>query len=123
MYFGWVRAGLLLGRAYFSATAAFNGALIVAEDSDLGYRIVRKMNQRNFSSEIDRLMDPYWRKARIGARLLLKRRAGKHWSFRDHRVAQRLVDDPGVTNRLLDQAMHSLEVRRKNGPGILGWFR
>ena len=81
------------------------------------------MKQRDFSRELDRLMDPYWRKARIGARLLLKRRAGRSWSPRDRRLALRLVDDPGVTNRLLDQAVHSLKARRKNGPGILGWFR
>jgi hypothetical protein len=29
------------------------------------------------NKELDRLMDPYWRKARIAARLLLKRKAGK----------------------------------------------
>jgi len=72
--------------------------------------------------ELDRLMDPYWRKARIGARLLLKREAGQPWSARDRRLAQRLVDDPGVTNRLLDQALHSIRARKKHGPGILGWF-
>jgi hypothetical protein len=82
----------------------------------------RQMNHRDFSHELDRLMDPYWRKARIGARLLIKHRAGKAWTSRDRRLAQRLVDDPGVTNRLLDQAVHSLEARRQNGPGILGWF-
>jgi hypothetical protein len=81
------------------------------------------MNQRNPSHELDRLMDPYWRKARIGARLLLKRRAGKTWTSRDRRLARVLVDDPGVTNRLLDQAVKSLKARNKYGPGILGWFR
>jgi hypothetical protein len=68
------------------------------------------------------LMDPYWRKARIGARLVLKKRAGQKWSERDRRLASRLVDDRGVTNRLLDQAVKSLQARRKYGPGILGWF-
>jgi len=67
-------------------------------------------------------MDPYWRKARIAARLLLKKKAGTNWSARDRRLAQRLVDDPGVTNRLLHQAVRSLQARRKYGPGVLGWF-
>jgi hypothetical protein len=74
------------------------------------------------SKELNRLMDPYWRKARIGARLLLKREEGKAWSARDRRLAQRLAEDSGVTNRLLDQAWHSIRARRKYGPGILGWF-
>lgn len=67
-------------------------------------------------------MDPYWRKARIAARLLLKRQAGLPWSSRDRRLARQMVDDPGVTNRLLDQAVHSLEARKEYGPEILGWF-
>jgi hypothetical protein len=76
----------------------------------------------DFSKELDRRMDPYWRKARIAARLLLKREAGKPWSTRDRRLALRLADDPGVTNRLLDQAVHSLQARKKYGFGTLGWF-
>jgi hypothetical protein len=67
-------------------------------------------------------MDPWWRKARIAARLLLKKEAGLRWNERDRRLARRLAEDPGVTNRLLDQAVHSLTARRKHGPGILGWF-
>ena len=80
------------------------------------------MESSNFNKELDRLMDPYWRKARIAARLLLKKKTGQAWSSRDRRLAQRLVDDPGVTNRLLDQAVHSLQARKEHGPGILGWF-
>jgi hypothetical protein len=80
------------------------------------------MNPPDFSHELNRLMDPYWRKARIAARLLIKREDGKPWSARDRRLAERLVRDPGVTNRLLDQAYHSRHARRKYGPGILGWF-
>jgi hypothetical protein len=80
------------------------------------------MNPPDFSRELNRLMDPYWRKARIAARLLLKREAGKPWSARDRRLAEKLSSDPGVTNRLLDQAYHSRCARRKYGPGILGWF-
>ena len=81
------------------------------------------MKQRDFSRELNRLMDPYWRKARIGARLLLKRQSGQSWSSRDRRLAARLAEDSGVTNRLLDQAVHSLQARKKYGPSILGWFR
>ena len=75
------------------------------------------------SASLDRLIDPWWRKARIAARLLLKKEAGQRWSARDHRLAAQLADDPGVTNRLVDQAVHSIRARRKYGPGILGWFR
>lgn len=67
-------------------------------------------------------MDPWWRKARIGARLIQKREAGKRWSARDQRLAKRLAADPGVTNRLLDQAWLSLRARKKYGAGFLGWF-
>jgi hypothetical protein len=77
------------------------------------------MKPLDFSKELDRLMDPYWRKARIGARLLLKRRAGKAWSPRDRRLASRLADDAGVTNRLLDQAVSSISARKRNGRSIL----
>ena len=80
------------------------------------------MKPLDFSPELNRLMDPYWRKARIAARLLIKREDGLPWSARDRRLAGRLADDPGVTNRLLDQAYHSNHVRRNHGPGILGWF-
>ena len=77
------------------------------------------MNPPDFSRELNRLMDPYWRKARIAARLLLKREAGKPWSARDRRLAQRLANDRGVTNRLLDQAYCSTKARQRNGRSIL----
>lgn len=64
------------------------------------------MQTRNFSNELNRLMDPYWRKARIAARLLIKREDGKPWSARDRRLATRLASDPGVTNRLVQQAIN-----------------
>lgn len=60
----------------------------------------------DFSRELNRLMDPCWRKARIAARLLLKREAGKPWSVRDRRLAAQLADNPGVTNRLVQQALN-----------------
>jgi hypothetical protein len=81
------------------------------------------MKPLDFSKELNRLMDPYWRKARIAARLLIKREDGKLWSARDRRLAARLANDSGVTNRLLDQAYCSQQARRRNGASILGWFR
>ena len=80
------------------------------------------MNRHSSSKLLNRRIDPYWRKARIAARLLLKREAGKPWSARDRRLAERFVHDPGVTNRLIDQAIHSERARRKYGAPILGWF-
>ena len=68
------------------------------------------------------LIDPWWRKARIAARLIHKREAGQPWSGRDRRLARRFAADPGVTNRLIDQAWWSIRARRLYGPGILGWF-
>jgi hypothetical protein len=70
----------------------------------------------------ERLIDPWWRKARIAARLILKREAGRSWNARDQRLAHEMAVDPGVTNRLIDQAWHSIRNRRKNGHGIVGWF-
>lgn len=66
-----------------------------------------------------RLMDPHWRRARLGARLLLKRSQGLAWSPRDRRVAALLVADSGVTNRLLDQGWNSVSARQRNGYCIL----
>ena len=77
----------------------------------------------DFSNELQRLMDPYWRKARIAARLLIKREDGRAWSARDQRLAARFAVDTGVTNRLLDQAYASHRARKKYGTSILGWFR
>jgi hypothetical protein len=73
--------------------------------------------------ERERLIDPWWRKARIGARLLHKKEEGRTWTVRDRRLAAMLANDPGVTNRLLDQAWRSLLARKKYGPGLMGWFR
>ena len=70
----------------------------------------------------DRRIDPWWRKARIAARLVLKKETGQSWSERDRRLAALLSQDSGVTNRLIGQAVHSLTARRKYGPGIMGWF-
>jgi hypothetical protein len=67
------------------------------------------------------LMDPYWRKARIAARILLRRQSGS-LNDRDRRLAARLADDPGVTNRLVDQALSSITARKNYGSSFMGWF-
>jgi hypothetical protein len=65
-----------------------------------------------------RRIDPWWRKARIAARLLLKKEEHKPWNERDRALAARLAADPGVTNRLIDQAV-SFCIARKNGYRLL----
>ena len=94
----------------------------VAGRAALAYKFAASMNL-DFSNELQRLMDPYWRKARIAARLLIKREDGRPWSARDRRLATQFALDSSVTNRLLDQAYHSHRARRRNGTSILGWFR
>jgi hypothetical protein len=64
------------------------------------------MKTLDFSKEVNCLMDPYWRKARIAARLLIKREEGRRWTPRDRRLAQHLANDSGVTNRLVQQALN-----------------
>ena len=51
--------------------------------------------------------DPCWVKSRIAARILLRRHGGQ-LTARDHRWARRLAADPGVTDRLIDQALACL---------------
>ena len=51
--------------------------------------------------------DPSWVKARIAARILLRQQLGCV-SSRDARVARKLAHDPGLTDRLIDQALASL---------------
>ena len=46
----------------------------------------------------------YWRKALLGARLIIRKQEGKE-TERDRRLGRWLLDDPGVENRRLDQAM------------------
>ena len=65
-----------------------------------------------------RRIDPWWRKARIAARLLLKKEARQRWNDRDRALAARLAADPGVTNRLIDQAV-SFCTARKHGYRLL----
>ena len=53
------------------------------------------------------LRDPSWVKSRIAARILLRRQGGGLLP-RDYRMANRLADDPGVTDRLIRQALASI---------------
>lgn len=80
------------------------------------------MNESKPTRQRERLMDPWWRKARIAARLIQKKEAGQPWTARDQRLAKLLANDPGVTNRLLDQAWWSIRARKLYGPGLMGWF-
>lgn len=58
-----------------------------------------------------RHVDPYWQKSRIAARLLLKRET-RALSDRDRALAAKLAEDPGVTNRLIQQAFSFLTARK-----------
>ncbi len=51
--------------------------------------------------------DPFWRASRIAARLLLK----PAWSLRDRRIAAVLLADPGVEDRLIDQALAGIQAK------------
>ena len=55
-------------------------------------------------------MDRCWRKSRIAARILLRQERGIV-TARDVRLAARLSADPGVTSRLIDQAIHGIRGR------------
>ena len=55
--------------------------------------------------------DPYWRKAKIAA-LILKRADEGRVTPRDRRIAAFILEDAGVTNRLIDQAVASLSAPR-----------
>jgi hypothetical protein len=51
--------------------------------------------------------DIYWRKARLAARIILRSRAGR-LTPRDRRIGAWLKTDPGVTDRLIYQAINFL---------------
>lgn len=59
--------------------------------------------------------DIYWRKSLLAARILVRSREGR-LTARDRRIAKVLADDPGVENRLIDQAMAVLKARGVNVP-------
>ncbi len=69
-----------------------------------------KINWRNYSMQKP---DPYWRGARIAARILRKKDSGKSLSPRDQRLARELLEDEGVSNRLIDQAVACLKATVK----------
>jgi hypothetical protein len=60
--------------------------------------------------EARHFLDRSWRKSRIAARLLLRHERGT-LTARDERLARLLAADPGVTSRLMDQALHGLRPR------------
>jgi hypothetical protein len=56
--------------------------------------------------------DPCWRKNRLAARILLRRNNGR-LRDRDIRVARCLQHDSAISNRLIDQALNSLQVKNQ----------
>jgi hypothetical protein len=57
--------------------------------------------------------DIYWRRALLAAHLLWRNQERGLCTARDRRLGGWLKSDPGVTNRLIDQAIASLEARRR----------
>lgn len=55
--------------------------------------------------------DIYWRKALLAARILIREREGR-LTPRDRKWAGVLAKDPGVTDRLIDQALAVWNVRK-----------
>ena len=51
---------------------------------------------------------PIYRRSRLAARLILKARAGKKLKESEKALAVRLVRDPAITSRLIDQAIQAL---------------
>ncbi|MDB6039343.1 MAG: hypothetical protein JWM99_3184 [Verrucomicrobiales bacterium] len=56
-------------------------------------------------------LDRCWRKSRIAARILLREQEGR-LTARDVRIGHRLAKDPGVTNRLINQAIYGIRGRK-----------
>jgi hypothetical protein len=56
-------------------------------------------------------LDRCWRKSRIAARILMREQEGR-LSARDVRIGRMLSKDSGVTNRLIDQAIHGIRGRQ-----------
>jgi hypothetical protein len=54
--------------------------------------------------------DTCWRKSRIAARILLREEAGR-LTPRDVALGHKLAADPGVTPRLIDQALYGFSGR------------
>ncbi|HTG44377.1 MAG TPA: hypothetical protein VK633_07575, partial [Verrucomicrobiae bacterium] len=60
---------------------------------------------------VGRRLDRCWRKSRIAARILLREEQGR-LTLRDVRIGRMLAKDPGVTNRLIDQALYGFSGRK-----------
>lgn len=56
----------------------------------------------------------YWRKSRIAARLYLRSKKKAKLSARDRRLIKWVLEDEGVTERLIDQAHSYLIASNKN---------
>ena len=56
-------------------------------------------------------LDRCWRKARIAARILLREEQSR-LTARDVRLGRLLARDPGVTERLIDQAIYGILGRK-----------
>ena len=56
-------------------------------------------------------LDRCWRKSRIAARILLREEQGR-LTARDVRIGRTLAEDPGVTARLIDQAIYGIQGRQ-----------
>ena len=56
-------------------------------------------------------LDRCWRKSRIAARILLREEQGR-LTARDVRIGRTLAKDPGVTARLIDQAIYGIRGRQ-----------
>ena len=56
--------------------------------------------------------DNSWRKCRIAARIVIRNRQHRPLAPRNRRLAAQLAADPAVTNRLIDQAVAGLCVRK-----------
>jgi hypothetical protein len=56
--------------------------------------------------------DPYWRRALLFAKILARLETG-HACRRDARLVCRLLENRGVTNRLIEQAHWVLKARKR----------
>lgn len=61
-----------------------------------------------------------WRKSRIAARILLREDRGR-LTPRDIRIGRALGSDPGVTPRLIGQALHGIESYEYRRLGNSSW--
>jgi len=55
--------------------------------------------------------DTCWRKSRLAARILLRERTGR-LTARDIALGRKLAADPGVTPRLIQQAIYGFKGRK-----------